>query len=452
MLALLLCAFASLHCSSSLDQTSISVIDKKTNRKLLISKVDADVQIYGTIAETRLAITFSNHTDRTLEASVELPLAEGASISGYQLEVNGKLREGVIVDKDLGRQAFENVIRQRIDPGLLEKGDGNSFKTRIYPVPAKGSKTFVLNYIEPLKYDSKGRGKYSLPVTSRSRIEDFKIKVNGTGVSIYYENKLFGNSFVQNKTVRKKSFRPGSLDLILQQDLATRTGIIAKGRDGKEYFYIDGGKEAKRSAIPRPKLIQLVWDASHSAKHRDKAKDIALLKSYLHHFKAFDLDLKVVRNRVASYGKFEVKDGKCDKLISLLHSIQADGSSEFDDVSYRSSHYDLSLLFSDGIGDVNTAVVKHPVYVVNSSNLENSAYLNYLVNTSGGRKVSSQSNDALEKLVTTGIQLKSVSGDVSNVKILRSGGNSYAVGRIVGDNKIKLHYKMVKPLLLKMLV
>ena len=438
--AVILCAFVSVHCSSPLDRDVLLVVDEKTNNKLSVSKVDATVDIYGSIAETRLAVTFSNSTSRILEASVNLPLTDGASVTGYELEVDGKLREGVIVDKDLGRQAFENVIRQEIDPGLLEKGEGNSFKTRIYPVPAKGSKTFVLSYVEPLKYDSSGRGKYSLPVSLRSRVDDFRLKLKAQGVQVFEKNKLLGKDFVQSKRVHRSNFRSGSVDLILQKDLGTRTGIVSKGRDGKKYFYVDGGQVRDERGIAKPKLVQLVWDASHSSKSRNIDSDVALLNRYFQHFGSFDVDLKVVRNRVASFGRYTVRNGQCEKLLETLKALQFDGSSELDDVSYNSSKYDLSLLFSDGIGEVSEAKVKHPVYVVNSSVLEGSAYLNYLVRVSGGKKVSSQNQDALSELVTISSGLSSISGGVSEVRIFHSNGSSYAVGRLTGDENVTLHY------------
>ena len=242
MLLVFCLAIFSVHCSHTVDLKVLSLENEKTNNKLRISHIDAEVNIYGALAETRLEITFSNSTSRELEASVNLPLPKGASITRYELEVNGKLREGVIVDKDLGREAFENVVRGQIDPGLLEKGAGNSFKTRIYPVPAKGSKTFVLSYVEALQYDSSGKGKYSLPVSLRNKIDVFKFKLKAQGVHAYATNNLLGDIFVQSKEVKRKKFSSKSMELILQKSENTRTGIVSTGRDGKRYFYIDGGK------------------------------------------------------------------------------------------------------------------------------------------------------------------------------------------------------------------
>ncbi|MBQ8679762.1 MAG: DUF2135 domain-containing protein [Treponema sp.] len=95
-------------------------------------------KIIGNIKITTMNLIVANESDRILEGELEFPLAEGESVIGYAIDVNGKLRQGVVVEKDKGRQVFDSIVRQGIDPGLIEKTNGNNFKTRIYPIPAKG--------------------------------------------------------------------------------------------------------------------------------------------------------------------------------------------------------------------------------------------------------------------------------------------------------------------------
>ena len=92
----------------------------------------------GNIRVTTRNLIVANESSRILEGELSFPLDEGEEVIGYALDVNGKLRQGVVVEKDKGRQVFEAVVRQGIDPGLIEKTSGNNFKTRIYPLPAKG--------------------------------------------------------------------------------------------------------------------------------------------------------------------------------------------------------------------------------------------------------------------------------------------------------------------------
>ena len=95
-------------------------------------------EIIGNLKITTMNLIVANESSRILEGELEFPLDEGESVIGYAIDVNGKLRQGVVVEKDKGRKVFEAVVRQGIDPGLIEKTSGNNFKTRVYPIPAKG--------------------------------------------------------------------------------------------------------------------------------------------------------------------------------------------------------------------------------------------------------------------------------------------------------------------------
>ena len=103
-----------------------------------LTLASSDTKIVGSFSVTTMNLIVSNESSRILEGELEFPLDEGESVIGYAIDVNGKLRLGVVVEKDKGRQVFEAVVRQGIDPGLVEKTAGNNFKTRIYPIPAKG--------------------------------------------------------------------------------------------------------------------------------------------------------------------------------------------------------------------------------------------------------------------------------------------------------------------------
>jgi len=56
---------------------------------LQIGSADVQVAIAGFLARTTTTLTFENTTPRTLESELVFPLPEGASISGYGLDVEG---------------------------------------------------------------------------------------------------------------------------------------------------------------------------------------------------------------------------------------------------------------------------------------------------------------------------------------------------------------------------
>jgi len=123
--------------------------NQKTN--LPIHKLSIQVDVIGNISKTTFDVVFFNPYDQILEGSFSFPLNEGQDVCRYALDINGNLREGVVIEKIKARQVYEAVVRQNIDPGILSKTKGNFYKTRIYPIPAKGYKRVVFA-VEHIKF------------------------------------------------------------------------------------------------------------------------------------------------------------------------------------------------------------------------------------------------------------------------------------------------------------
>ena len=108
---------------------------------LELRNVEVNVRVFGPLAETQMTLTFFNPYSNALEGDLYFPLPEGATISGYALDVEGQLVEGVVVDKHEARRVLELEARRGVDPGLVECVKGNNFHTRVFPVLAGGTRT-----------------------------------------------------------------------------------------------------------------------------------------------------------------------------------------------------------------------------------------------------------------------------------------------------------------------
>jgi Ca-activated chloride channel homolog len=97
-----------------------------------------DVTVTGLGARTRATLVFRNDLGRVLDGELVFPLPEGALISGFALDVNGRMADGVVVEAQEARIAFETEVRRAVDPGLVEWVRGNNFRTRVFPIPARG--------------------------------------------------------------------------------------------------------------------------------------------------------------------------------------------------------------------------------------------------------------------------------------------------------------------------
>src|SRR5205085_2877631 len=69
--------------------------DADATKPLSIAKADVRVVIDGYLAETTMTLTFRNDASRVLEGELVFPLPEGATVSGYGIDVAGKIVDGV---------------------------------------------------------------------------------------------------------------------------------------------------------------------------------------------------------------------------------------------------------------------------------------------------------------------------------------------------------------------
>lgn len=79
--------------------------------------------------------------------------------------------DGVPVPRQKARVAFEEEVRKQVDPGLVEWSGGNMFKTRVYPIPAGGTRTVRLCYSTVLPVDAAGAPSLQLPMNFKEKLD-----------------------------------------------------------------------------------------------------------------------------------------------------------------------------------------------------------------------------------------------------------------------------------------
>lgn len=115
---------------ATVGRPSLQAFGDGASTTLKCTHLDVNVEITGVFSKTTFEMTFYNETQQILSGELTFPLPEGAVVSGFGLDVDGKIVDGVVVEKKKARIAFETEMRKNIDPGLIEKVQGNNFKTR----------------------------------------------------------------------------------------------------------------------------------------------------------------------------------------------------------------------------------------------------------------------------------------------------------------------------------
>jgi len=144
--------------------------DGKPIEGVKVVKADVKTVIRGPLAEAVVTLTFRNEINRVLGGELTFPLPEGATVAAYALDVNGTLVDGVAVEKQRARVIYEKEMNKSVDPGLVEHVTGNNFRTRLYPVPANGTRTLRVTYVADLTPSADGKGaSFTLPMVPTSR-------------------------------------------------------------------------------------------------------------------------------------------------------------------------------------------------------------------------------------------------------------------------------------------
>ena len=375
----------------------VKVVNERNANPMVLQDLSVDILVVGQTAVTTMEMTFYNPNTRIMEGEFQFPLANGQQVSRFALDINGKLREGVVVDKALGRKAFEDIVRRGVDPGLLEKTEGNNFKARVYPMPAKGTRRVLIAFEQEL-HERGGQDYYFLPITANVTLKNFKVRTEVVSRfvkadiqnSLQLDFKQERNSYISE--VSKQNFTLNQ-NIALTFPKIEKPQTISATQGSKSYFYGNIAlSDTKAKSSPIPKEIGLLWDASHSAIQRDREKEFAFLDAYFKELKDTKVVLSTFNIRSAKPLTFEVKNGNWQALKSHLESLQYDGATDGNAIDFNLKTDEI-LLFSDGIFNfgskefsVNEVVkqAKIPVSVVNASAVANTPKMQYLANATGG--------------------------------------------------------------------
>ena len=88
---------------------------------------------------------------------------ERAVVTSFALETDGVLVDGEVIEKREAAAKYERAKHVGRDPALLEWIDGQTYRARIFPVPASGSRRVVLRYLELVPTNG-GRFQYVYPL------------------------------------------------------------------------------------------------------------------------------------------------------------------------------------------------------------------------------------------------------------------------------------------------
>lgn len=159
-----------------------------------LHKVEAVVD--GPTATVSVEQVFRNDGGQTAEGVYVFPLPKDAAVSDFQMTVNGQTLEGKLLDKEEARRLYEQIVRQRRDPALLEYLDRGLFQAKVFPIPPGESRTLDFTYTQVLEQrDGLYRFNYPLRTRQYSALPPEQVSVavelrNQSGLRTIYSPEL----------------------------------------------------------------------------------------------------------------------------------------------------------------------------------------------------------------------------------------------------------------------
>lgn len=322
-------------------------------RPVQLRTVRLDSHVVAGLGETRIEMEFHNPNARVLEGQLEFPLADGQQVAGFALDIDGTLRDAVPVPKAQGRQVFEAIERRRVDPGLLEQTAGNQFRLRVYPIPAKGSRRVALTLRQTLPVDAQGL-RWNLPLQFARGAGQVSVRMDASGTGAPVPSTPLPWQFRARDGAYVAQWQ-GAGDALPAQaqwrlPQVRQADVVTGLHDGQRYLLAQVPLPVQATPRALPRRIGLLWDASGSARQRDRDAELAVLEGYFRAIGEGEVALTVLRDRAEPSRSFRIHGGDWSALRAHLASLPLDGASALTAWTPRADIPEY-LLVSDGLSN-----------------------------------------------------------------------------------------------------
>ncbi len=369
------------------------LIDRRVHipiqRAFEVREVAVDARIRDQVAEVQVSQTFHNPGSFELESEYLFPVPDDGAIQNFVLMVDGRELPGRLLPKDEARRTFEEIVRTKRDPALLEYMGRGLFRTSVFPIPAGADRKVTLRYTQlarrernvveftypfgTQKFTAKPIQKLTLNARIESKDPIKSLYSPSTDASISRSGDHEATVKVEQRDVTPSAdFRL----VYTIADGAIGANILSYRPDGSDdgYFLLLASPEVKAAdARPQPKTVVFVIDHSGSMSGKKIEQARNALAFVLDNLRDDDLfNIVAYDDRVETY-KPELqrysKDSRAEAQ-RFVENIRPGGSTNIDEALKTSlgllkddSRPNYVLFLTDGLPTVGetreTAIAEH---------------------------------------------------------------------------------------------
>ena len=442
-----------------------------------IQEATVAVTTHGVLAKTVVTLTFRNDNNRVLEGDLDFPLPDGAALTGYAVDLNNEMVDAVPVPQHEARVILEREMRKGIDPGLVEQTTGNNFRTRLYPLPAHGTRTVRIEYAtQTATPGSDGTMHLLIPLAWHQTVPLLHLSVDSDAPATATLGGKTRDLLAQG-TEHVKTLEDVRVDGDLTISInASKSAALLSGVMVEPFTKANGITETyfavtRSPAVPAPtnpivrpgRHIGLVWDASLSRRGADTRRELRLIACLAKtKWQNASVDVIVLHDRAEPVRTFAVQSGDASELIAFLQAQPFDGGTDLAGLTLGKTAntgdpYAYWLLFTDGLDTLGTNGQPHlnsaaPVFVVGSDSRSNNALLHYTAEQTGGSYMNltsdARADDAIAATIGEApyclLDATVEEGEVQGISVGKTPVKQNGIvlaGRLVSDTaRITLHY------------
>jgi Ca-activated chloride channel family protein len=298
------------------------IVDRRPSftvgRSYEIREVSIDARVRDQVAEVQISQTFHNPGSFQIESEFLFPLPEDGVVQNFVLLVDGRELAGKLMNKDEARRIYEEIVRTKRDPALLEYMGRGLYRTSVFPIPPGADRKVTMRYTQLCKRDRDliefsyplGTQKFTARPIERLNVNT-TITTKGAIKSVYCPSD---DARVERLSDHEARVSLQRRDIVPANDFrlvytlsegAIGASVISyrssPGDDG--YFLLLASPEVKApESRPLPKTVIFVLDRSGSMAGKKIEQARGALKSVLNNLRDDDLfNIVVYDDRVESF-------------------------------------------------------------------------------------------------------------------------------------------------------
>ena len=187
-------------------------------RALPVKSIKIDTKISSQVATTHVEQVFRNDTGAMLEGTYFFPIPETASIAEFAIWDGDRRLVGEVRTREEARRIYDEIVRSKRDPGLLEYAGKDLFQASIFPIMPHSDKKLEITYTQVVRAEG-GTVSYRYPL--------------GTGRQLTQIGTVAGRVEVESKDPLRNVYSP-THTIDVKRSNERRSLVSFESASGKE--------------------------------------------------------------------------------------------------------------------------------------------------------------------------------------------------------------------------